>query len=220
MRIFAPILVSILFFASNAAAQSGSIHMAIIGGDLEQVEALLDEDPGLLQATIGPDSKSLLCFATGIAPRPMVELLTDKGMDFNEKSPGGLTLLHVAAFSNRNPSVTELFLELGLEVNARATGENVLGATPLHAAAGKDNTAAASLLIKAGAAINAKEQVNSYTPLHVAALNGQLPMAEMLIAAGADVNARTPEDKTPLSLAVSKAYLEMVDLLKKNGAVQ
>src|ERR1019366_6083883 len=62
------------------------------------------------------------------------------------------------------------------------------GTTALHWAARLDDTAAASLLIAAGADVKAENRYG-VTPLYLACLNGNEAIIEGLLAAGADANA-------------------------------
>ena len=96
--------------------------------------------------------------------------------------------------------------------------------TPLHDAAGWNNTAEAKRLIANGADVNAKTKrerriygEGEMTPLHFAAMNNQAEVAELLIANGADVNAKDQGGMTPLHTALQRAP-EVAELLIANGA--
>ena len=75
------------------------------------------------------------------------------------------------------------------------------GWTPLHHAVFEGHTAAAKLLIDAGADVHAKDE-DAWTPLHSAVYNGHTAAAKLLVDAGADVHAKDEEGWTPLHYAV------------------
>ncbi len=56
--------------------------------------------------------------------------------------------------------------------------------------------------------------------LHVACTWGDLRAVQLLIHAGADVNATGDMDQTPLHIAVSARFLDIVEFLLARGAVQ
>ena len=78
------------------------------------------------------------------------------------------------------------------------------GYTPLHYAARHGQVSVASVLIAAGADVNAKSD-NGSTPLHQAA-SRSASAASILIAAGADVNAKNNNGFTPLHWALSNDH--------------
>lgn len=105
---------------------------AIHGGDVEALERLLRENPGLASATIG---------------------------DPDDRSPGAMsrTLLHVATdwpghYPNVGATVSAL-IAAGADVNGRFTGPH--NETPLHWAASSDDVAALDALLDGGADIEA-----------------------------------------------------------------
>src|SRR5258705_6744289 len=72
--------------------------------------------------------------------------------------------------------------------------------TPLHCAVWKGHQQVASLLIEAGADINAHNENDHWgtTPLHAAAHANQATIAQLLIDHGADMNAKDREGRTPM----------------------
>lgn len=74
------------------------------------------------------------------------------------------------------------------------------GSTPLHCAAWKGHVEAATLLLDAGADIDAKSQNDHYgdTPLHAAAHGNQRAVVALLLERGANPNAINPAGRTPL----------------------
>jgi ankyrin repeat protein len=163
-----------------------------------------------------------------------VELLIAKGVDVDAKDDRfiGQTPLHRAAWKSYK-EIVELLIAAGADVNAK----DIIGLTPLHAAARSGYDEAhltrearrilptgrkeiAELLIAKGADMNAKLN-NGWAPLHDAAMLGHKEVVELLIAKGADVNAKAVDGETPLDRATMPDSqfntTETADLLRKHG---
>lgn len=154
------------------------------------------------------------------------------------------------AFSALEMAVLEncqSYVRLLISMGANVDNNNFMGLTPLHLAWKKD---VAAILIAQGADLNAtahlvtkgsnrKKNVDVWgglTPLHWIALYKNefvkkyidekadvkdiLDTAEFLLVKGANVNARDRQNKTPLSYAKQKDFLEMIELLKRHGGVE
>jgi hypothetical protein len=139
----------------------------------------------------------------------------------NAKSEQGLTLLHLAAQTDRLDLVDYL-LGVGADVGAA----DMMGNTPLHIAAARFRARVAEQLIAAGADVGARD-ADGLTPLARAAATGPdapevdvllAAVAEVLLAAGADVNAADHQGLTPLDHAVSRGHPQLVALLREHGA--
>ncbi|XP_078669111.1 uncharacterized protein LOC144910212 isoform X5 [Branchiostoma floridae x Branchiostoma belcheri] len=89
--------------------------------------------------------------------------------------------------------------------------------TPLHLSAENDHYDIATALLKAGAAVNARDVVER-TALHLAAVNGHHNLATALLRAGATVNAHADQQWTPVHLAAMNGHHETVTTLHKAGA--
>jgi ankyrin repeat protein len=89
----------------------------------------------------------------------------------------------------------------------------------LHRAAAEGDVAGARSLIEGGADLNTFDDVG-FTPLHYAVRNGHHGLAKLLLDAGANVNAReeSTNSNTAISVAVTEASPEMVELLLQRGA--
>jgi ankyrin repeat protein len=94
---------------------------------------------------------------------------------------------------------------------------NLLGFTPLHAAAVNGHHEACRLLLESGANVNVPNE-EGYTPLHVAAYYGYHEICRLLLAKGAKVDALHKYDYTPLNEAASRGHLEVCRLLLEKGA--
>lgn len=144
----------------------------------------------------------------------MRELLEARA-DPNLPNVRGRTPLHVAviatASTGRTETITTL-LRFGADPNASKGGW-----TPLHFAARDGHVNAIPVLLKASARPDVPTPDFGATPLHVLArfMDGRRrPEAiSLLVAAGADPEARDVDGRTPLHLAASRAFPDVVRAL-------
>jgi ankyrin repeat protein len=121
-------------------------------------------------------------------------------------------------------------VEALLKQGARPGATDRYGLPVLFMAAKAGNTAAAELLIKAGADVNASvgtsynqdgvgySGTSDGTVLAYAAASGKVEMLELLRAAGADINGAAPGGTTPLMMAAENGRAESVEWLLNNGS--
>jgi ankyrin repeat protein len=92
------------------------------------------------------------------------------------------------------------------------------GFTALHGVAGQDDTELAELLIRHGANVSAKNDMQM-TPLHIAQCAS---IVEVLVRHGADVNARADFGWTPLHVQAQEpeetGAFEVIEALLEHGA--
>ena len=91
------------------------------------------------------------------------------------------------------------------------------GSTPLHWAAYRDDLARVDQLIRAGASVNAANDIGA-TPLWAASLNGSVPVVKRLLDAGANPDAPLLSGETPLMAASRAGKPAAVDALLAKGA--
>ncbi len=117
---------------------------------------------------------------------------------------------------------TKILVVLYLSVSAlgappppTATGGD--GSTPLLQASYRDAAAAAEALIRAGANVNAANDLGA-TPLWAASQNGSEKMVKLLLDAGANPNLALLAGETPLMVAARSGYAGVVELLLNKDA--
>ncbi|MBI3049792.1 MAG: ankyrin repeat domain-containing protein [Acidobacteria bacterium] len=91
------------------------------------------------------------------------------------------------------------------------------GTTPLHWAAYREDGDAAERLIRAGADIDAANDLGA-TPLWIASQNGSLAMVQRLLQAGANPNLALLSGETPVMVAARSGAAEVVQALVAKGA--
>lgn len=104
---------------------------------------------------------------------------------------------------------------LGQKTDVNAARED--GQSALHAAVYADRLDIADALLRAGAAVSAKDRYG-LTPLYFASLNGSAPIIERLLDAGADPNTADPGGETALMTATRTGAVTAMRLLIDRGA--
>ncbi|GJM05248.1 MAG: hypothetical protein DHS20C09_12390 [marine bacterium B5-7] len=144
-------------------------------------------------------------------PDPAIKLL-DGGMAPNHQNECGASLLHISIIVGNN----ELALRL-IKMGADSNLTNWQNETPVFMAANwSRNEVLEKLLQNQG---NPNHQIDASspfnTPLLIAATNGNTKGVELLLKHGANPNQKNPNGKTPLDVAKSDGYNEIVELLEK-----
>jgi ankyrin repeat protein len=148
------------------------------------------------------------CLLQGDSAFEIVKVLVNAGASII-----GRELL--TAVATKGSKCVALILQAGADTSA-LVGKD--GKTALHYAAECIKDAViVDLLLKAGAAIDAKD-IEGRTPLHGAAAAGNDKCVDMLLKGGADKNAEDRDSCTPLPSAVFAGDSRCVELLLNAGA--
>lgn len=208
--------------------------------DAGRVQALLDQDPGLVHIH-SSDGESAVLTAVYYGAREIRDLLLSRGavLDLHEAAAvgdagriqallatgevavdayaaDGFTALALSAYFGHLEAARAL---LGAGASVRARAHNGLDNTPLHAATAGRHSDLAALLLTAGAPVGEQDGAG-WAPLHLAADNGDLRIITLLLEYGADVSQRGPGGETPLAKAEQKGHTAALDLLRSHGATQ
>lgn len=141
------------------------------------------------------------------------QALLDAGLNPNHHEASMLPPLFYAV-EGGNTRITGLLIQHGADVNVRLGKDE---ATPLMRAAASQHPDIVSLLLKAGAQLDAQDRLGA-TALMWASVKGCHACATRLIAAGALLDVRGRMGETALQLAVETGNLDMVKLLLDAGA--
>src|SRR5690242_878150 len=143
--------------------------------------------------------------ATFAAPRNVDEDAIDEvnsGQGQGTRSAGSLGLVSLDFSSN-------------LDRDAKALDDGV--GAELYMAASDGHGEAVTLLLQAGADVNARSGQNA-SALYAAASNGHKEVVKLLLKAGADVDAHSGQSTSALYAAASNGHADVVSLLIYHGA--
>jgi ankyrin repeat protein len=161
-----------------------------------------------------------LAFGSDVQGDSARKELEKRGIEYSESS-------FVECAKKGDIDAVKLFLDEGMNINAankrgqtaliRAVGGRY-ARTPLMEAAGTGNCVIIKQLVQKGADINAKDY-ESNTPLHFACMYGHIEAVRLLIEMDAkpDVQA-SGLGRTPMKIAETNGYTEIVQILKDAGA--
>ena len=120
----------------------------------------------------------------------IVRLLLDTKADVHIVNVGGATPLHTAAAFRADPSVVEMLIQVGADVNQKASASTG-GWTPLHGAAARNSGSIVAVLLKHGADPMTKD-ARGLTALQVAEQGGFAEAAKVLRANARAANVAAP----------------------------
>jgi hypothetical protein len=181
---------------------AGSSAMADIweaakAGDVGEVERLLGQDPGLLDAGDG-SGRTPLMWASMRGHVGVVRWLLDKKAAINQREVQGSTALYLACYSGRAPVVMVL-----AERGADPTTGSFSGFTPLIIASLGGHLKVVRFLLDhpgAKAAINHRDE-DGKTALWVACCTGRGGVVRALLESGADPTIPSNNGTTPIAIA-------------------
>ncbi|MBI3925501.1 MAG: ankyrin repeat domain-containing protein [Armatimonadetes bacterium] len=187
------------------------MFLAIREGSTSKVVALLEKEPGLVNAVDG-SGWTALQWAAYFGFEGMVEQLVMRGARVTV-GQDDMTPLHLAARWGHTKIVVDL-VRKGADVQAL----DGFGSTSLHCAAASAANRVVDALVAEGARV---EVVNhaGMTPLHCAALSGRSRLIVDLVDKGAQINTPIPSTgETPLHLAVRMGHRGATECLLISGA--
>ena len=138
--------------------------------------------------------------------------LINSGIDLNENEKyfHGLAPLHYAA-SRGHIKIVQALLAHGALIDVRGIDDEE-GVTPLMLAVNNDQRAVISLLLAAGADVNASAW-DGYTALLCSLHKDNLELTRILLDANAQVNAQNASVDYPLHSAIGHSETERIDLI-------
>ena len=170
-------------------------------GNLAKVQAMLNDDPRLLNVMFEEWKETALGAASHVGNRPIAEYLLQQGAPMN---------ICTAAMLGDKATVAR-FLQ---DDRAQATATGAHDLTVLYHTAISGNTEIADLLVQYGGGEGASHA------LHPAIGRGHVGMVKWLLEHGAATTALDYQGKTPLKAAVEKGNQEIVELIKHYGVLE
>lgn len=153
----------------------------------------------------------------------MINKLLSLGANPNLADSNGDTPLIKAIWStieanieqNQILDIVKTLLQHGADVNAK----NDAGRTALFTAIYQNNTTIALFLIEKGAKCQLEDRIMSnFTLLHYVVFQGNYTLTNALLEKGCDPNLTETSSESPIYIAVTKGYLDIVRQLVKYGA--
>ena len=186
---------------------------AVSSGDVATVKSMLARDPALANAKNAKGTSAVIN-----------ALFINKGEGFLE--PAKNEMLHAVLAQKPTLDIFETAaLGTATQLDAMLTdadtvkSRNHFGWTLLHMSAFGGNVATTELLLKKGAAIDARAGSKfRNTPLQTALLSSQYATAKILLDHGADALVRQSKGFTPMHEAALNGRQDIVQLLLDHGA--
>jgi len=201
----------------------GTLHLAVLGYNLEVVDALIRADADIEMRTKDQLEFTPLLVAAWFGKLKMVELLVDAGADFEATDGFGANALQVSM--EDNPNIPESQLE-SFNERRKQTYLFLEALEPVEApevslliAIQNEDLETVLAHISYGTDLNDTYGVALGT-LHTAVLKNNWKISEALIKGGVDIEMRTTDmyEFTPLLIAAYFGIPEMVELLVESGA--
>ncbi len=204
----------------NAVSDEGSaLFYAVTNNNLEAIDLLFKAgaDPYLNSGEKGFGETfiyPLLGVAASKGKLETMKKLIACGIDLNRPAREGTTPLMLAV-GFKQPEAVKLLLDAGAKIDIQAQD----GGTALFRAVRYQQPEMVKLLLARNADVNFQDLAGK-TPLMVAAAHKNKEIAQILIEAKADLNRKAARGESVLAIASDLGDKAMIDLLKKNGAIQ
>jgi ankyrin repeat protein len=222
MKMFVLFFLTILIELNTALAQQqfDALAKAVIEKDTGKIETLLQSGVEINTQHPNSGTTALMIASSYYYYDDIVEYLIKKGADVNLKDNEGKTALLWAA-SNSLPNA-KILVAHGAKVDEPAND----GMTPflqatLGVSSGKVPIEMCELLRKNSANVNAaltRKNALGWTALHYDSVNGDIKLVKYLIKHDANINKATAEGSSPLFLAKTGGYDDIVKILRNAGA--
>lgn len=181
---------------------------AIVRADVEDFERLLPD----LKKVRAKGRRPVLHLAVSLGRREIVERLTARGADLEERDAGGLLPIHWTCFQDQ-PELVDLVLPKSPSLLQDSQGE-----TPILKCARLDNHAVLQRLLELRRDLVNLTSHARKSALYLAVDQGSLPTVKALMKAGADVKAADAENgATPMHIAARRGEMAILQALGEEG---
>ncbi len=216
------IFLVVIIVDFSSAQPFDELTKAVMNKDTAKVNQLLAGGIDVNERDKNSNATVLMVASSYDGYSDMIELLIKRGADVNAQSSDGKTALMWAA--GNAPDAVETLLNHRANVKLKMNdGMTAFLQAVFGVLSGKVSTTVCDLLLKKGANVNTELTSNSamgWTALHYAAISGDVELVKYLIRKGANVNHKSSEGSSALYLAKQNGYKEIVNILKKAGALE
>lgn len=179
----------------SADSLGQALHLAVLAGDVETVDALLRGGADANHTDISGQAPAFWA-VENIQPA-ILRMLVEHGATFEGRRGADVMM---RAVLRGNPEAVEILIGAG----APAAGvKNTQGTNLLHFACQLDYVEIAQQLLKAGIPVGSINP-NGLTPLHFTGESATAAAAELLLSHGADINGRSKSGLTPVLAAAMR----------------
>ena len=207
-----PMIVSLLNLTDDGKISSiNKIADCILRNDAEGIKPLVESGYDVEQCI--ESGVTPLILASAYDEADCVKILLELGADINRSDTKGQTPLMHASFNDSVNSVRQLLAHKDIKLEEK----QITGETALLLAANFGSVKMLSLLIQAGADINAVDYAGNNALIHCITEN-QVSAAEILIDAGININFTDKMGRTALIVAAQYNSYIIADKLIKKGA--
>ena len=195
------------------------IHVAAFRGDCELLKDLLKRGMNVnIRNAEGDTPFHLAAKSVSNNRMKILKILLDHGFNINIKNNLGRNALHFL-ITNYDQSIFKLFIENGIDINAVDNN----GVTPLSLAFADDGSYLIYDFIENGADLNVKDEKGNYIihkVLRSDSFNGtsKFNLIKILLKKKVEINVVDEYGNSPLHIAASQEFFEIVKLLVDNYA--
>ncbi|KAH7122841.1 ankyrin repeat-containing domain protein [Dendryphion nanum] len=199
-----------------------ALHRAALRGDLEEIEAQLEQGADIDTTEAQKGWTPLIC-ALKQGHFEAFKALITYGADINKSDANRLTPLHLSfgagdlSLSRTEKDFTAFRMTLIDQKKVELNLKDNQGMTSLMHAVMSNSGFFVDLLVSKGADVNAKDN-RSRTAMHFAVVVQSVEIIEILYKNGAEVHARDDKGQTPLHWAAGMNAARLVTWLCDHGA--
>ena len=173
-----------------------------------------------------------LHYASFIGNIKIIHLLINNNAKLEAQTIRGLNIIHYSAQGNKPNSLMYFYIKLKEKKNIKLLNKLIKerdkgGSTPLHWAAYSNAEDVLMYLINLNIfKENEKQEFidetdnQGYTPLHLSVTSKSRRIVMKLLQSGASIDIKDKKERTPLDLAISKGYNEIIKIIKNNQSCQ
>jgi ankyrin repeat protein len=207
------LLAAVIIGITIPAMAEEDFLKAVNSGDLATVQSMLARDPALANARSAKGTSAVTAALFINKGEGFVDAAKNEVLKAILAQKPQLDIFEVAALG------TAAQLESMLNDAEAVHRRNAFGWTLLHLSAFGGNVATTELLLKKGAAIDARAGSHfRNTPLQTALLSNQYATAKILLEHGADALVRQSKGFTPMHEGAISGRIDILQLLLDHGA--